>query len=123
MVSTRNKRVPSRYRPAERNDGSESAGGSIRHTRRVANSSVAQTNEGSGTATAGNAAQTTTIVEAPPIEAPKKEEGRQGPEQNLNYLHVVLKWLLNQVVTSEYILAAILSLHSNSLSHSQFVPC
>jgi hypothetical protein len=37
MVSTRNKRVPSRYRPSERNDGSESAGGamvhSIRHAR------------------------------------------------------------------------------------------
>ena len=78
MVSTRNKRVPSHYRPAERNDGSESAGGSIRHTRRVANSSVAQTNEGSGTATAGNAAQTTTIVEAPPIEAPKKRGRKAG---------------------------------------------
>ena len=47
-------------------------------TRHVANSSVAQTNEGSGTATAGNAAQTTTIVEAPPIEAPKKRGRKAG---------------------------------------------
>ena len=45
---------------------------------RVANSSVAQTNEGSRTATAGNAAQTTTIVEAPPIEAPKKRGRKAG---------------------------------------------
>ena len=81
MVSTHNKRVPS-FRAAGRNDGSESAGGSmvhsIRHTHRVANNSAAQTNEGSGTATAGNAAQTTTIVEAPPIEAPKKRGRKAG---------------------------------------------
>ena len=53
MVSTRNKCVPS-FCAAKRNDDSERAGGSmvhsIRHTRRVANSSAAQTNEGSGTA-------------------------------------------------------------------------
>jgi hypothetical protein len=80
MVSTRNKRVPSRYRPSERNDGSESTGGamvhSIRHARHVPNSSATQTNEGSGTA--GNAAQTTTVVEAPPIEAPKKRGRKPG---------------------------------------------
>ena len=109
MVSTHNKRVPS-FRAAGRNDGSESAGGSmvhsIRHTRRVANNSAAQTNEGSGTA--GDASQRTIAVEAPPIEPPKKRGGRQGPEQNLNNLHMVLKWLLNQVVTSECISCLIL---------------
>jgi hypothetical protein len=88
------------------NDGSKSAGGSmvhsIRHTCHVANSSVAQTNERSGTV--GDDSQTTTVVEAPPIEPPKKEEGSQAPEQNLNNLRVVLKWILNQVVTSECML-------------------
>lgn len=79
MVSTRNKRVPS-FRAAERNDGSESAGGSmvhsIRHTRRVANNSAAQTNEGSGTA--GDASQRTIVVEAPLIEPPKKRGRKAG---------------------------------------------
>jgi hypothetical protein len=81
MVCTRNKRVAN-YRAAERNDGSESAGGamvhSIRHTRRVANSGVAQTNEGSGTA--GDASQTTLVVEAPPIEPPKKRGRKSGSQ-------------------------------------------
>ena len=79
MVSTRNKRVPN-FHAAGRNDGSESAGGSmvhsIRHTRRVANSSAAQTNEGSGTA--GDASQRTIVVEAPPIEPPKKRGRKAG---------------------------------------------
>jgi len=105
MVSTRNKRVPC-FRAAKRNDGSESAGGSmvhsIRHTRHVASSSAAQTNEGSGTA--GDASQRTIVVEAPPIEPPKKRERKAGPKQNLNNLHMVLKWLLNQVVTNECML-------------------
>jgi hypothetical protein len=43
-------------------------------TRRVANSGVAQTNEGFGTA--GDASQTTPVVEAPPIE-PSKKRGRK----------------------------------------------
>ena len=79
MVSTRNKRVPS-FRAAGRNDGSESAGGSmvhsIRHTRHVASSSAAQTNEGFGTT--GDASQRTIVVEAPPIEPPKKRGRKVG---------------------------------------------
>ena len=79
MVCTCNKRVPS-YHAAQRNDGSESAGGSmvhsIRHTRHVANNSAAQTNEGSGTV--GDASQTTTVVEAPPTDPPKKRERKPG---------------------------------------------
>ena len=79
MVSTRNKRVPN-FRAVEKNDGSESAGGSmvhsIRHTRRVANNSAAQTNEGSGTA--GDASQRTIVVEAPLIELPKKRGRKAG---------------------------------------------
>jgi hypothetical protein len=80
MACTRNKRVAN-YRAAERNDGSESAGGamvhSIRHTRRVANNGAAQTNEGSGT---GDASQTTPVVEAPPIEPPKKRGRKPGSQ-------------------------------------------
>ena len=49
---------------------------SIRHTRHVASSSAAQTNEGSGTA--GDASQRTIAVEAPPIEPPKKRGRKAG---------------------------------------------
>jgi hypothetical protein len=69
---------------------------------RVANNSASQTNECSGTAC--DASQTAPVIAAPPIEPPKKEEDRWGPEQNLSYLHMVLKWLLNQVATSECML-------------------
>jgi hypothetical protein len=75
MVCTRNKRVAN-YRAAERNDASESACGamvhSIRHTRRAAQT----INEGSGIA--GDASQTTPVVEAPPIEPPKKRGRKLG---------------------------------------------
>jgi hypothetical protein len=43
---------------------------SIRHTHHVANSSAAQINEASGTV--GDASQMTPVVEAPPIQPPKK---------------------------------------------------
>jgi hypothetical protein len=87
MVSTRNK-TPRNYRAPQRIDGSGSASGamvhSIRHTRRVANSSAAPTNEGSRTAddasqtTPVDASQTTLVVEAPPIEPPKKRGRKPG---------------------------------------------